>query len=121
MIFAAKHSGGKGRIEAGVNAKRASGAMARIKGETKVNERIPIRGPADLDAIERGGLQAFLPSATPFGLIEDTARKFPDRCALHYLAADRRPQPRHADQLRGIREEDQAGCESVSQIGRGAE
>jgi fatty-acyl-CoA synthase len=52
-----------------------------------VNERIPIRGPADLDAIERSGLQAFLPSATPFGLIEDIARKFPDRCALHYLAA----------------------------------
>ena len=52
-----------------------------------MNERIPVRGPADLDAIERCGLQAFLPSATPFGLIEGTASKHPDRCALHYLAA----------------------------------
>ena len=51
-----------------------------------MNERIPIRSSADLEAIERRGLPAFLPLATPFGLIEDTARRLPDRCALHYLA-----------------------------------
>ena len=51
-----------------------------------MNQRITIRHSADLDAIESRGLQAFLPSATPFGLIEDTASRRPDHCALHYLA-----------------------------------
>jgi fatty-acyl-CoA synthase len=51
-----------------------------------VNARIVVRNSADIAAIERGGLDAFLPSATPFGLIEDAARNRPDHCALHYLA-----------------------------------
>jgi hypothetical protein len=51
-----------------------------------VNERIIIRTSADIDAIEQGGWEAFLPSATPFGLIENAARPRPDACALHYLA-----------------------------------
>lgn len=51
-----------------------------------VNERISIRTQADLDTIEQGGLDAFLPSARPLGLIEDSARARPDHCALHYLA-----------------------------------
>ena len=60
--------------------------MFAVTGGMQVNERITIRHSADLDAIESRGLQAFLPSATPFGLIEDTARRRPDHCALHYLA-----------------------------------
>jgi fatty-acyl-CoA synthase len=51
-----------------------------------VNERIIIRTSADIDAIEQRGLTAFLPAATPFGLVESAARQQPDRCALHYLA-----------------------------------
>jgi fatty-acyl-CoA synthase len=51
-----------------------------------VNERIIIRTSADIAAIEQGGWEAFLPSATPFGLIEHAARQRPDACALHYLA-----------------------------------
>ena len=51
-----------------------------------MTERIQIRNPADIDAIERGGLAAFLPRATPLGLIEASARTSPDHCALHYLA-----------------------------------
>jgi fatty-acyl-CoA synthase len=51
-----------------------------------VNERIIIRTSADIDAVEQGGWEAFLPSATPFGLIENAARQRPDACALHYLA-----------------------------------
>jgi fatty-acyl-CoA synthase len=51
-----------------------------------VNERIVIRTSADIDAIEKGGWEAFLPAATPFGLVENAARQQPDRCALHYLA-----------------------------------
>ena len=51
-----------------------------------MNERIIIRTSADIDAIEQGGWEAFLPSATPFGLIEGAARQRPDACALHYLA-----------------------------------
>jgi fatty-acyl-CoA synthase len=51
-----------------------------------VNERIVLRTSADIDAIEKGGWEAFLPSATPFGLIESAAKRQPDRCALHYLA-----------------------------------
>jgi hypothetical protein len=39
-----------------------------------LNERIVIRTSADIAAIENGGLDAFLPSATPFGLIEDAVR-----------------------------------------------
>jgi fatty-acyl-CoA synthase len=52
----------------------------------EVNERIVIRTSADIAAIENDGLEAFLPSPTPFGLIENAAREQPDRCALHYLA-----------------------------------
>ena len=51
-----------------------------------VSERISVRTQSDLDAIEQGGLKAFLPSATPLGLIEAAARARPDHCALHYLA-----------------------------------
>ncbi len=51
-----------------------------------MNERTAIRHSADLEAIERLGWQAFLPSPTPFGLIEDSARAHPEHCALHYLA-----------------------------------
>ncbi len=51
-----------------------------------MNERIVIRNSADITAIENAGLDAFLPSATPFGLIESAARQQPDHCALHYLA-----------------------------------
>ena len=51
-----------------------------------MNERIHVRNSADIDAIEKAGLAAFLPLATPLGLIEDTARKRPDHYALHYLA-----------------------------------
>lgn len=51
-----------------------------------MSERIIIRTSADIDAIEQGGWEAFMPSATPFGLIESAARQRPDACALHYLA-----------------------------------
>jgi fatty-acyl-CoA synthase len=51
-----------------------------------VTKRIIIRTSADIDAIEKGGWEAFLPAATPFGLVENAASKQPDRCALHYLA-----------------------------------
>jgi fatty-acyl-CoA synthase len=50
-----------------------------------VTERTAIHTAADLDAIERLGFEAYLPSPTPFGLIEDAARARPDHCALHYL------------------------------------
>jgi fatty-acyl-CoA synthase len=55
-------------------------------GGTEVRARTIIRTSADIDAIEKAGLPAFLPSPTPLGLIEDAARQRPDRCALHYLA-----------------------------------
>ncbi len=48
-----------------------------------MSERIVIRTSADIAAIESGGLDAFLPCATPFGLIENAARDRPDHCALH--------------------------------------
>jgi fatty-acyl-CoA synthase len=51
-----------------------------------VSESIKIRTSADIEAIEKRGFEAYLPSNTPFGLIEDTARARPDHCALHYLA-----------------------------------
>jgi fatty-acyl-CoA synthase len=51
-----------------------------------VNERIVVRTSADIDAIEQRGLAAFLPAATPFGLIENAAQAQSDSCALHYLA-----------------------------------
>ena len=51
-----------------------------------MSERIVVRTSADIAAIERIGLDAFLPSATPFQLIENAARDRPDHCALHYLA-----------------------------------
>lgn len=51
-----------------------------------MNERIHVRNSADVDAIEQAGLAAFLPVATPLGLIEASARQRPDHCALHYLA-----------------------------------
>jgi fatty-acyl-CoA synthase len=57
-----------------------------------VNERIIIRTSADIDAIERGGWEAFLPFATPFGLIESAASQRPDACALHYLADSDHPE-----------------------------
>jgi fatty-acyl-CoA synthase len=60
--------------------------MGVFQGGPEVNERIVVRTSADIAAIERGGLDAFLPSATPFGLIESAASDRPDHCALHYLA-----------------------------------
>jgi hypothetical protein len=44
------------------------------QGGLKLNERIVIRTSADIAAIEKGGLDAFLPSAMPFGLIENAVR-----------------------------------------------
>jgi fatty-acyl-CoA synthase len=57
-----------------------------------VNERIIIRTSADIDAIEQGSWEAFLPAATPFGLIANAARQRPDACALHYLADSDHPE-----------------------------
>ncbi|CCE02133.1 AMP-binding protein [Bradyrhizobium sp. STM 3809] len=44
-----------------------------------------IRNEADLAAIERDGLDAFLPHASPFALIEASARQWPERTAIRYL------------------------------------
>lgn len=49
-----------------------------------MNERIHVRNAADIDAIEKAGLAALLPLATPLGLIEASARRRPDHCALHF-------------------------------------
>jgi fatty-acyl-CoA synthase len=57
-----------------------------------MNERVIIRTSADIDAIERGGWEAFLPFATPFRLIESAASQRPDACALHYLADSNHPE-----------------------------
>jgi fatty-acyl-CoA synthase len=51
-----------------------------------LREDLAIRDLDDIEAIERRGLQAFLPFATPFALIEQSARLWPERFALHYLA-----------------------------------
>lgn len=51
-----------------------------------MNERRMIRNRSDIEAIETAGLQAYLPSPSPFALIEDAARKRPDHSALYYLA-----------------------------------
>ena len=59
--------------------------MSRIKLRPNVNDQIRILTSVDIQAIEKGGFAAYLPLATPFGLIEDTARARPDHCALHYL------------------------------------
>jgi fatty-acyl-CoA synthase len=61
-------------------------AQRGFQGEPDVNERIVVRTSADIVAIEKAGIDAFLPCATPFALIESAARQQPDHCALHYLA-----------------------------------
>ena len=40
---------------------------------------------ADIAAIEREGLAAFLPHASPFALIEAAAQQFPSRPAIRYV------------------------------------
>ena len=44
-----------------------------------------IRDEADIAAIEREGLAAFLPHASPFALIEAAAQQFPSRPAIRYV------------------------------------
>lgn len=44
-----------------------------------------IRADADIRAIEAAGLAAFLPHATPFDLIEQSARNQPDRLAVRFI------------------------------------
>lgn len=44
-----------------------------------------IRNESDIAGIERAGLAAFLPQASPFELIEATAQKYPNRPAIRYL------------------------------------
>jgi hypothetical protein len=54
--------------------------MGVFQGGPEVNERIVVRTSADIAAIERGGLDAFLQSATPFVHVgnaecQETARR----------------------------------------------
>jgi fatty-acyl-CoA synthase len=44
-----------------------------------------VRNQSDIAGIEREGLAAFLPQASPFELIEATAQKYPDKPAIRYL------------------------------------
>jgi fatty-acyl-CoA synthase len=44
-----------------------------------------IRSMADIAAIERGGLDAFLGANAPFDLIRQSAKRYPDRIALRYI------------------------------------
>lgn len=44
-----------------------------------------IREASDIAAIEREGLAAFLPHASPFAIIEATAARYPDRIAIRHL------------------------------------
>jgi fatty-acyl-CoA synthase len=50
-----------------------------------VSEQFKIRTAADIGTIEEAGIEAYLPLATPFQLIESAAQARPDACALHYL------------------------------------
>ena len=50
-----------------------------------MSEYPKIRCSEDIAAIERGDFDAFLGARTPFGLIRQTARKYPDRTALRYI------------------------------------
>jgi fatty-acyl-CoA synthase len=44
-----------------------------------------VRTASDIAAIEREGLSAFLPHASPFAIIEASAARYPDRPAIRYL------------------------------------
>ena len=44
-----------------------------------------IRSMADIASIERAGLDAFLGAKAPFGLIRQSAERYPDRVALRYI------------------------------------
>src|SRR5262245_26695046 len=46
-----------------------------------------VRTEADIEAIERDGLGAFLPHASPSAIIEAGARLWPRRTAIRYLTA----------------------------------
>ncbi len=52
-----------------------------------MTERFKIRTQADIEAIEKAGLEAFFPDTTPFSLIEATARSRPQATAVRYLRA----------------------------------
>jgi fatty-acyl-CoA synthase len=45
-----------------------------------------IRTESDIAMIERDGLAAFLPHASPFALIEASAARYPDKPAIRYIA-----------------------------------
>ena len=51
-----------------------------------------IRGLADIVSIEADGLARFLPDATPYGMLERSARERPDAVALRYLTAVDQPE-----------------------------
>jgi fatty-acyl-CoA synthase len=61
-------------------------SKTRREAALQVKGTVGIRTSADIDEIEKRGLPAFLPHATPFALIEHAAKARPDHCALHYLA-----------------------------------
>ncbi|GLH78449.1 acyl-CoA synthetase [Bradyrhizobium sp. SSBR45G] len=51
-----------------------------------------VRTEADLAAIERDGLDAFLPHASPFALIEASARHWPQQTAIRYVTRVGQPE-----------------------------
>jgi len=67
-----------------------------------------VRNRSDIAEIEREGLAAFLPQASPFELIEATAQKYPDKPAIRYLTKIGAPEQdvtlSYADFVRKIRQ-----------------
>ena len=67
-----------------------------------------IRNESDIAEIERAGLAAFLPQASPFELIEATAQKYPNRPAIRYLTKIGAPEQdvtlNYSDFVRRIRQ-----------------
>ena len=67
-----------------------------------------VRNQSDIAEIEREGLAAFLPQASPFELIEATAQKYPDKPAIRYLTKIGAPEQdvtlSYADFARKIRQ-----------------
>ncbi len=50
-----------------------------------MGDTVTIRSMADIASIERAGLDAFLGAKTPFGLIRQSAERYPNHIALRYI------------------------------------
>ena len=69
-----------GQVQIGPERQRSAADREGSLGDT-----VTIRSMADIASIERAGLDAFLGAKTPFGLIRQSAERYPNHIALRYI------------------------------------